>query len=133
MPCSTSRATTSGTSATRRSPAAVSRGTPTRIGAKPIRRGGGAALLRPPVEAPFGRIRAGSAAAAAPPTARATAARPGPRLRSMEHMIVSVGLGLLFALVFLESMGLPLPGETAVIAASVLASTGKFPLWQVIV
>jgi membrane protein DedA with SNARE-associated domain len=43
-----------------------------------------------------------------------------------------VGLPLLFALIAVESMGVPLPGETALFAASILASDGKFPIEAVI-
>src|SRR4051794_8125369 len=40
----------------------------------------------------------------------------------------------MFALLALESFGLPLPGETALIACSVLASQGKLPIgWVVVV
>jgi membrane protein DedA with SNARE-associated domain len=42
------------------------------------------------------------------------------------------GLILLFALVMLESFGIPLPGETALIAASVLAQQGHFSILAVI-
>src|SRR4051812_23077609 len=44
-----------------------------------------------------------------------------------------VGLPLLFALIAVESMGVPLPGETALFAASILASDGKFSIVAVIV
>jgi membrane protein DedA with SNARE-associated domain len=44
-----------------------------------------------------------------------------------------VGLPLLFALIAVESMGVPLPGETALFAASILASDGKFSIEAVIV
>jgi membrane protein DedA with SNARE-associated domain len=43
-----------------------------------------------------------------------------------------VGLPLLFALIAVESMGVPLPGETALFAASILASDGKFSIVAVI-
>ena len=42
------------------------------------------------------------------------------------------GLILLFGLVAVESAGIPLPGETALIAAAVLASTGRFNIVEVI-
>jgi membrane protein DedA with SNARE-associated domain len=38
------------------------------------------------------------------------------------HLLLSYGLFLLFALVAVESAGVPLPGETALIAAAVLAT-----------
>ena len=44
-----------------------------------------------------------------------------------------VGLPLLFALIAVESMGVPLPGETALFAASILASDGRFSIVAVIV
>jgi membrane protein DedA with SNARE-associated domain len=44
-----------------------------------------------------------------------------------------VGLPLLFVLIAVESMGVPLPGETALFAASILASDGKFSIAAVIV
>jgi membrane protein DedA with SNARE-associated domain len=40
---------------------------------------------------------------------------------------------MLFGLLFLESFGLPVPGETALIACSVLASQGALPIVWVIV
>jgi membrane-associated protein len=47
---------------------------------------------------------------------------------------ISAGLGyLLPALIGLESMGIPSPGETALVLAAVLASQGKLQIWLVIV
>jgi membrane protein DedA with SNARE-associated domain len=51
----------------------------------------------------------------------------------VEHLLTSAGLGLLFALILLESAGIPLPGETALIAASILAARGRYEIWEVIV
>jgi membrane-associated protein len=46
---------------------------------------------------------------------------------------ISSGLGyLLPALIGLESMGVPSPGETALVLAAVLASQGKLHIWLVI-
>src|SRR5437763_8103189 len=46
---------------------------------------------------------------------------------------VSSNLGyLLPAIIGLESMGIPSPGETALVAAAVLASQGKLQIWLVI-
>lgn len=42
------------------------------------------------------------------------------------------GLPLLFAAVAVESFGIPVPGETALIAFGVLASTGHYPIELVI-
>jgi membrane protein DedA with SNARE-associated domain len=47
---------------------------------------------------------------------------------------VSSSLGyLLPAIIGLESMGVPSPGETALVAAAILASQGKLQIWLVIV
>jgi membrane protein DedA with SNARE-associated domain len=51
----------------------------------------------------------------------------------VEHLLTSAGLGLLFVFIMLESAGIPLPGETALIAAGILAERGHFEIWQVIV
>jgi len=51
----------------------------------------------------------------------------------VESLLTSVGLGLLFALIMLESAGIPLPGETALIAAGLLAAKGRYEIWEVIV
>ena len=51
----------------------------------------------------------------------------------MTHLLLHYGLVLLFGLVALESTGVPLPGETALIAASVLASQGHYSIVSVIV
>jgi membrane protein DedA with SNARE-associated domain len=48
-------------------------------------------------------------------------------------LLLDYGLFLLFVLVALESTGVPLPGETALIAASVLASQGHYSIVWVIV
>jgi len=46
---------------------------------------------------------------------------------------ISSGLGyLLPAIIGLESMGVPSPGETALVLAAVLASQGKLQIWLVI-
>jgi len=44
------------------------------------------------------------------------------RLRAVTHLLTTYGLLLLFAVVFVESMGVPVPGETALIAAAILAT-----------
>jgi membrane protein DedA with SNARE-associated domain len=51
----------------------------------------------------------------------------------VEHFVESYGLVVLFLLIALESAGVPLPGETALIAAGVLASKGHFDIVWVIV
>ncbi|MBV8258945.1 MAG: DedA family protein [Actinobacteria bacterium] len=50
----------------------------------------------------------------------------------MTHFFTSNGLPLLFVVVLLESFGLPLPGETALIAFGVLASQGDYSIAWVI-
>jgi membrane protein DedA with SNARE-associated domain len=51
---------------------------------------------------------------------------------SLEHLVSTAGLPLLFALVMLESAGIPLPGETALITAAFLASKGRLNIVEVI-
>jgi membrane protein DedA with SNARE-associated domain len=51
---------------------------------------------------------------------------------SLEHLVSTVGLPLLFLLVGLESAGIPLPGETALITAAFLAARGKLNIVEVI-
>lgn len=51
----------------------------------------------------------------------------------MSSTIASYGLALLFVLILLESAGLPLPGETALIATAILASNGHFSILAVII
>jgi membrane protein DedA with SNARE-associated domain len=48
------------------------------------------------------------------------------------HFFTSHGLPLLFTVVMLESFGIPLPGETALIAFGVLASQGHYSIVSVI-
>lgn len=50
----------------------------------------------------------------------------------MTGLVDDYGLILLFAIVALESFGVPLPGETALIAAAVLAEQGHFRIETVI-
>ena len=50
----------------------------------------------------------------------------------MTHFFTSHGLPLLFLVVMLESFGIPLPGETALIAFGVLASQGHYSIVVVI-
>jgi membrane protein DedA with SNARE-associated domain len=49
------------------------------------------------------------------------------------HFITHHGLPLLFVVVMLESFGIPLPGETALIAFGVLAAEGHYGIEWVIV
>ena len=51
----------------------------------------------------------------------------------MTDLLISYGLVLLFALIAAESAGLPLPGETALIAAAILAERGHYSIVWVIV
>ncbi|HEY1370473.1 MAG TPA: DedA family protein [Gaiellaceae bacterium] len=50
----------------------------------------------------------------------------------MTHFITHHGLPLLFVVIMLESFGIPLPGETALIAFGVLASQGHYDIEAVI-
>jgi membrane protein DedA with SNARE-associated domain len=50
----------------------------------------------------------------------------------VNQLVKTAGYPLLFVLVMSESSGLPIPGETALIAAAVLASQGKLQIGVVI-
>ena len=50
----------------------------------------------------------------------------------MTHFLTHHGLPILFAVVLLESFGIPLPGETALIAFGVLAAEGHYSIVSVI-
>src|SRR5258705_7133952 len=50
----------------------------------------------------------------------------------MTHFFTNHGLPLLFAVVLLESFGIPLPGETALIAFGLLAAKGHYSIASVI-
>jgi membrane-associated protein len=52
---------------------------------------------------------------------------------NVDHLISAAGYPLLFVLVMAESSGVPIPGETALITAAVLASRGKLSIELVIV
>jgi membrane protein DedA with SNARE-associated domain len=51
----------------------------------------------------------------------------------MESLVQDYGLFLLFLLIAMESAGIPLPGETALVTAGVLASRGRLDIVAVIV
>lgn len=53
-------------------------------------------------------------------------------LLNVDHLVESFGYPLLFLLVMSESGGVPIPGETSLIAAAVLASQGKLQIELVI-
>jgi membrane protein DedA with SNARE-associated domain len=55
------------------------------------------------------------------------------KMRVLTHFITHHGLPLLFLVIALESFGIPLPGETALIAFGVLASQGHYNIAIVIV
>jgi membrane protein DedA with SNARE-associated domain len=50
----------------------------------------------------------------------------------MTHFITEHGLPILFVVVMIESFGIPLPGETALIAFGVLAAEGHYSIASVI-
>jgi membrane protein DedA with SNARE-associated domain len=50
----------------------------------------------------------------------------------MTHLLLSYGLILLFAAVAIESAGIPVPGETALVTAAFLASQGHYSIVAVI-
>jgi membrane protein DedA with SNARE-associated domain len=51
----------------------------------------------------------------------------------MESLVHDYGLAILFLLIAMESAGVPLPGETALVAAGVLAARGDMDIVAVIV
>ncbi len=54
-------------------------------------------------------------------------------LDGLEHLLGEYGYGLVFVVIMLEAMGIPFPGESMIIAASVYAATtGKLHIWGVI-
>ncbi len=53
-------------------------------------------------------------------------------LLNVDHLVEVAGYPLLFVLVMAESGGVPIPGETALITAAVLASRGKLQIEWVI-
>jgi membrane protein DedA with SNARE-associated domain len=55
-----------------------------------------------------------------------------PTVPGVTHFFTHHGLPLLFVVVMLESFGVPLPGETALIAFGVLASQGHYDIVSVI-
>lgn len=54
-------------------------------------------------------------------------------MSTVTHLLESYGLVILFLVIALESSGLPLPGETALVAAGVLAAGGRYGIVEVIV
>ena len=52
-------------------------------------------------------------------------------LATAHPYIVQYGYGALFGVLFAESFGLPLPGETFLVAASFLAVQGQLSIWLV--
>jgi membrane protein DedA with SNARE-associated domain len=55
-----------------------------------------------------------------------------PTLARVTDLLISYGLVLLFAVIAAESAGVPLPGETALIAAAILAERGHYSIVEVI-
>jgi len=52
-------------------------------------------------------------------------------LATVHPYIAQYGYGALFGVLFAESFGLPLPGETFLVAASFLAAQGQLDIWLV--
>lgn len=48
------------------------------------------------------------------------------------HLPAQLGYSLLFGTIFAESAGLPVPGETALLGAGVMAGAGQLALWAVV-
>ena len=68
------------------------------------------------------------------PRSERTLGRPpaAPYTGGMTSQLLAHGLILLFALVAIESAGVPLPGETALVAAGILAERGHYSLVVVV-
>ncbi|AUL48256.1 hypothetical protein BBB39_16735 [Bordetella trematum] len=49
-------------------------------------------------------------------------------METLHHLLLAYGAWALFACLYLESMGAPVPGESAVVLASLLASHGEMSL-----
>ena len=52
---------------------------------------------------------------------------------SISHLLSSYGYLFLFLLVGIESLGIPLPGETALISAAAMAATGRMNIVLVVI
>ncbi len=50
---------------------------------------------------------------------------------TVDHIISSYGYYAVFLIVGLESVGIPLPGETVLVAAALAAATGRLDIWIV--
>ncbi len=61
----------------------------------------------------------------------ATVTRVNSLLATAHPYIAQYGYGALFGVLFAESFGLPLPGETFLVAASLLAVQGQLNIWLV--
>lgn len=53
--------------------------------------------------------------------------------QTVEHLVSEAGAPALFAVLTLESLGAPVPGETAIVAASAAAARGEFDIRAVAV
>ncbi len=110
-----------------------------RLAVRVVGEGGGipGASLDDELEASGGELPDGLGDERDPPLALRRLARnadphPANSLRTLTHFFTTHGLPLLFAVVMLESFGIPLPGETALIAFGVLASQGHYSIVEVI-
>jgi membrane protein DedA with SNARE-associated domain len=52
---------------------------------------------------------------------------------TLTHLLESYGYIALFVLVALESLGIPLPGETALISAAAFSASGRLSIYMVVV
>ncbi len=52
---------------------------------------------------------------------------------ALQHLLGEYGYGLVFVVIMLEAMGVPFPGESMIIAASVYAATtGRLSIFGVV-
>ncbi len=52
---------------------------------------------------------------------------------TLTHLLESYGYIALFFLVALESLGIPIPGETALVTAAAFAASGRLSIYMVVV
>src|SRR5207245_5390383 len=52
---------------------------------------------------------------------------------TLTNLLESYGYVLLFLLVGLESLGIPLPGETALVTAAAFAASGRLSIYRVVI
>ena len=78
------------------------------------------------------RVLGTIAAARKPPGSDAEGPRVTGLVHTFETLLAHYGIAALFVTITLETLGAPLPGESALIAASAAAARGEFPIRAVV-